>query len=107
MDKEIIAKLSYEVRGLFQIIRHTGRGSYYIRKLYKLDSPKLKFVAKTLYQLPPPIKLCEAIDSCDTIYPKQFYTPAINNLKKSLNIELYNEKNSSINHFIFQPLSLR
>ena len=35
-----VAKLCYAVRGIFQIIRSAGRGSYIVRKLNKLDKPE-------------------------------------------------------------------
>ena len=40
-DKDKVAKLSYVVRKeKFQVLRTTGRGSYYIHNLHKSDSSK-------------------------------------------------------------------
>ena len=44
-QKEKIVKLCYAVRGPYQIIRTTGNGSYFVRKLHRSDSPELKFMA--------------------------------------------------------------
>ena len=40
-----VAKLSYQVRGPFRIVKCTGHDSYLVKKLYKPDSPELKFMA--------------------------------------------------------------
>ena len=60
-----VAKLSYQVRGPFRIVKCTGHGSYLVRKLYKPDSPELRFMAIDLYPLPPSLKPCEPVDSSD------------------------------------------
>ena len=90
--KNNVAKLSYSVRGPFQIIRKTGLGSYFVRKLNKLDSPELNFMARDLYSLPSSLRPCEQVDSTDTRYLNQTHAPLVNPLKRSLHIELYNEK---------------
>ena len=46
--KEKVAKLCHIVRDHFQIIRTTGRGSYFVRKLQRPDSSDLKFMAYDL-----------------------------------------------------------
>ena len=91
-QKGKVAKLCYAVRGPYQIIRTTGRGSYFVHKLHKPDSPELKFMAYDSYPLPPSLKPCEPVDTTDTRYLNQSHTPITNPLKKALNIELYNEK---------------
>ena len=60
-----VAKLSYQVRGPFRIVKCTGRGSYLVRNLYVLDSPELKFMATDLYPLFPFLKQCKLVDSSD------------------------------------------
>ena len=60
-----VAKLSYQARGLFSIVKCTGRGSYLVRKLYKPDSPGLKFMVTDLHPLPPSLKPCEPVDCSD------------------------------------------
>jgi len=52
-----VAKLCYAVRGPFQIVCSTGRSSYIVRKLNKLNSPEFKFMSEDLYILPPTLKL--------------------------------------------------
>ena len=90
-SKNKVAKLSYSVRGPFQIIRKTGLDSYFVRKLDKPDSPELKFMAHDIYPLPPSLKPYEPVDSTDTRYLNQTHAPLVNPLKKSLHINLYNE----------------
>ena len=67
-QKEKVAKLCYTVRGPYQIIRTTGHGSYFVRKLHRRDSPELKFMAYDLYPLPPSLQSCEPVDTIDTRY---------------------------------------
>ena len=92
LAKNKVAKLSYSVRGSYQIVRHTGFGSYFVRKLHKPDSPELKFMAYDMYPLPPSLKQCEPVDKNYSRYLNQQHTPLVNPLKKVLHIELYNEK---------------
>ena len=61
-----VAKLSYSVRGPYQILRNTGLGSYFVRKLNKPDRPELNSMAHDLYPLLPSLKPCKPIDSTDT-----------------------------------------
>ena len=91
-QKERVAKLCYAVRGPYQIIPTTSHGSYFVRKLYRLDSPELKFMVYDFYPLPLSLKPCEPIDTTDTRYLNQSHTPITNRLMKALHIELYNEK---------------
>ena len=67
-QKGKVAKLCYAVRGPYQIIRTTGHGSYFVRKLHRPHSPELKFMAYDLYSLPPSLKLCEPVNTTDTRY---------------------------------------
>ena len=86
-----VAKLSYQVRGPFRIVQCTGQGSYLVRKLYKPNSPMLKFMNVGIYPLLLSLKPCEPIDSSDTRYLNRSYSPIVNPLRKALNIELCNE----------------
>ena len=65
LAKHKVAKLSYSVRGPYQIVRHTGLGRYFVRKLHKPDNPEVKFMAYDLYPLPPSLKPCEPVDTTD------------------------------------------
>ena len=49
-------------------------------------------MAHDLYPLLQSIKPCESIDSIDIQYLDQSHDPLGNPLKKSLHIELYNDK---------------
>ena len=86
-----VAKLIYQVRGSFRIVTCSGRGSYLVRKLYKPYSPELKFMTADLYPLPSSLKPYEPVDSFDTRYLNQSYSPIVNPLSKPLNIKFYNE----------------
>ena len=79
-SKDKVAKLSYAVRGPFQIIQGTSRGGYIVRKLNKPDSPDLKFMSEDLYILPPSLKPCEPVDGLDTRYLNQTHAPIVNPL---------------------------
>ena len=46
-----VAKLCYGVQGPFQIVRGTGRDSYIVRKLTKLDRPELKFMSEYFFNI--------------------------------------------------------
>ena len=86
-----VARLSYQVRGPFRIVKCIGYGSYLVRKLYKSNSPELKFMTTDLYSLPPSLKPCEPVDSFNIRYLNISYCPIVNPLIKPLNIELYND----------------
>ena len=86
------AKLSYQDRGPFCIIKYTGREDYIVRKLYKPDSSKQKFMAIDRYPFLPSFKLLESVNSSDTIYLNQSYSAVINLQSKPLNMELYQKK---------------
>ena len=62
-----MAKLSCQVRCPFCIVKCTGQGSYLVRKLYKADSPTLKFMAADLYPLPRSLKPYEPVDRINHI----------------------------------------
>ena len=72
-------------------MKYTALGSYLVRKLYKPDSPELKFITIDLYPLSPSLKPCKSVDNLDIRYLNQSRSPIVNSLRKPLNIELYNE----------------
>ena len=82
LSKHKVAKLSYSVRGPYQILRNKGLGSYFVRKLNKPDSPELKSMAHDLYTLPPSLKPRKPIDSTDTRYLNHIHASLVNSLKK-------------------------
>ena len=63
-----------------------------MRILHRPNSPELKFIAYNLYPLPPFLKPCELVETIYTRYLNKSHAPIINPLKKSIHIELYNEK---------------
>ena len=65
-DKQIkkVVKLCYAVQGPYQIICITSHGSYFVRKLYRPDSPKLKFMVHNLYPIPSSLKPCKPFRQC-------------------------------------------
>ena len=80
-----VAKLSYQVRGSFLIVKCTGRGSYIVRNLYKPDSPEFKFIAIYLYHY----LLLENRANLLIVLIIIFLN--YKSVEKSLNIEIYNE----------------
>ena len=83
LAKNKVAKLRYSVRGPYQIVRHTGLESYYVRKLNKPDNPELKFMVYDLYHLPPSLKPCEHVDTTDSRYLNQQNSSLVNPLKRN------------------------
>ena len=92
ISKNKIVKLSYSVRGLYQIVRRTVFCSYYVRKLHKPDRPELNFVAYDIYLFPLSLKPSKPVDTIDTRYLNQTHAPLAHLLKNALYIQLYNEK---------------
>ena len=86
-----VATLRYQTQEPFRIVKRTGRGSYFVRKLYTPDSPELKSMVTYLYPLYPSLKPSKPVDSSDIRYLNQSYSPIVNLLSKPINIELYNE----------------
>ena len=82
-DKDKVAKLSFAVRVPFQSVRGIGYGSYKARKTNRPDCPDLKFMSKDLYILPPSLRSCEQIVSCDVPYLNQSHAPFVNPLKNT------------------------
>ena len=91
MDKGMIAKLYCKERKSFHTIRYTGCVSYYVRKLYRLDSTKMTFMARHLFLLSPSVKRYESNYMFNTISLNQSCAYCVS-LKKALDIEVYNEK---------------
>ena len=91
--KDKVAKLCNAVRGPYHILRSTGHGSYFFKKLYKPDSPeRKKYDIRLVPSLPLSLKPCEPVDTTNMQYLSQLYGPLADPLKKSLRIELYNQK---------------
>ena len=56
------------------------------------------------YPPSPSLKPCEPVDSSDTRYLNQLYSPIVNSLRKALRIELYNEIWFDKPPWTYQPL---
>ena len=84
--------MCYAVQNPYAIIRNTGHGSYYVKKLNKLSSTEFEFMAYDLYSFLQYLKPYKPVDTVYTCYLNQTNTPLVNPLKKLLNIEIYNEK---------------
>ena len=84
-----VSKLCYTIKSPYQILRNTCHGNYFVKKLYKPDSPdspELYFMANDLYPLSPSLKHCEPVDTTDKLYLNQSYASFTISLKKSLYI---------------------
>ena len=93
-SKDKVAKLRYQVRGLFHFVKGTGHDSYIVRKLNKHASPELKLMVEDLYILQYSLKSCKHVDSSDTRYLNQSHTPSSN----------FTTKNSLTNHLQLSTL---
>ena len=87
-----VAKLSYQVWSPFLIVECVGRESNLVRKLNKLVSSEPNFMVIDLYLIHFSLNPCEPVNSSNVRYLIRSYSPIINLLIKSLNIELYNKK---------------
>ena len=96
MSKKKIAKSSFAVRGLFQIIHSTGHANYIVKKINKPDSSELKFMAYGLYPLPPSLKHCESVDTIYSCYLNKAHISVVNPLNKNYTSK-FTIKNGLIN----------
>ena len=87
-----VKKLSYQARGPFQITACLGHNSYEVQRYNEPNSATRKYKATELYLLPPTIFPAEPLDTMDQRFLNYEHAPIVSPLKKSLNIELYNEQ---------------
>ena len=90
-DENKVAKLSYQVRGPFQIMRDLQTGSYEVQRYGEPESALRKYKATELYLLPPTLYPSEPLDTMDQRYIDFDHAPIVSPLMKPLRIELYNE----------------
>jgi hypothetical protein len=81
-----IAKLSYQVRGLFRVVSHSG-GSYQVVPMHSPDANELAYSGHMVSPVPPGILPCSPINNPDFRYLNHGHTPLHNPLKRHLNIE--------------------
>ena len=69
LSKNKVAKSSYSVRGPYQILRNTGLGKYFVRKLNKLDNSELKFMDHDLIPFLRPLnRVNQSIQQMPTLW---------------------------------------
>jgi hypothetical protein len=84
-----VAKLTYRIRGPFEIVARLDGGSYHIRRAGAPNSPLLKFHAECLQPVPPGLLPCEPIDTADFRYLNLDHGPKPHPLQH-LGIQHYN-----------------
>jgi hypothetical protein len=87
----VVAKLSYSIRGPFQIVARLPGGSYHVRKLGNPNGPLLKFPTEALQPCPPGLITCDPIDSTDLRYLNTTHAPSANPAAKPFSMKQYNE----------------
>jgi len=91
-DKGVVSKLSYKVKGLFTITANLGHHSFEVQPYGDTKAAKHKYKNTELYLLPPSLFPVHLLDTMDKRYLNIKFAPIVNPLKRSLKIELYNEK---------------
>ena len=91
LAKDRVAKLTYRLRGPYEIVDVLEHGAYNVRKFGKPDSAKLKYHAEDISMLPPAIRPIEPLDGPDLRYLNNAHAPIPHPLKQAFDIKLYNE----------------
>ena len=86
-----VAKLSYRLRGPYEITSVSGHGAYNVRKLGMPDGAELTYHAENISLLPPVLRPVEPLDGPDLRYMNAHHPPIPHPLKDAFNIKLYNE----------------
>lgn len=89
--KNRVAKLTYRLRGPYEVVDVLERGAYNLQKFGKPDGPKVKHHAENISMLPPAIRPVEPLDGPDLRYLNNAHAPIPHPLKKAFDIKLYNE----------------
>ena len=84
--------MSYKAKGLFIITSDLGHNSFEVQRYDKPSSAKRKYKNTELYLLPPALFPSKPLDTIDQRYLDSRNAPIVNPLKKTLRIELYNNK---------------
>ena len=91
-ENDIVGKSSYQTRRPFIILENSNHGFYIIRKLGDSSVLKSKFMSEELHLLSLCTLPCDPINSSDCQFVNSVSLSIIHILKKSLNIEMYNER---------------
>ena len=86
-----VAKLTYWLRGPYEIVDVLDNGAYNLQKFGKPESTKLKYHAEDISMLPPAIRPVEPLDGPDLRYLNNAHAPIPHPLKQAFDIKLYNE----------------
>lgn len=86
-----VAKLTYRLRGPYEVVDVLGHGAYNLQKFGNRDGPKLKYHAEDISMLPPAIRPVEPLDGPDLRYLNNAHAPIPHPLKQAFDIKLYNE----------------
>jgi hypothetical protein len=91
LAKQRVAKLTYQLRGPYEIVDILEHGAYNLRKFGKPESAKLKYHAEDISMLPPAIRPVEPLDGPDLRYLNNAHAPIPHPLKQAFDIKLYND----------------
>ena len=86
-----VKKLSYQARGPFQIKETLDSDSYIVERYNSSSTSTRKYKGTELYLLPPALFPHEPVDTMDQRYLNFSHAPMASPLKRTLNIELYND----------------
>ncbi|GFH46278.1 hypothetical protein CTEN210_02752 [Chaetoceros tenuissimus] len=92
-----VGKLSYQIRGPYQIIKDHGNNSYDIQRYGQPNSAIKKHQACDLYLLPPNLYPSDPLDTLDQCFLNYDHPPIQNPLHRPLCIE------SRADQFLFPP----
>jgi hypothetical protein len=70
-----VAKLTYRLRGPYEVIDVLKHGAYNLRKFGRPESAKLKYHAEDISMLPPAIRPVEPLDGPDLRYLNNAHAP--------------------------------
>ena len=91
-SKGVVGKLSYRAKGPFVITKDLGHNSFEVQSYDDPSSSNRKYKNTKLYLLPPALFLSHPLDTIDQRYLDSTHAPIVNPLKKSMKIDLYNDK---------------
>ena len=92
VSKGVVSKLSYKAKGPFVVTNDLGNNSFEFQSYDDPTSSKRNYKNTELYLLPPALFPSHPLDTIDQRYLNSSHAPIANPLKKSMKIELYNDK---------------
>ena len=90
-SKGDVMKLSYQARGPFQIKEVLDSDSYIVERYNSSSTSTRKYKGTELYMLPPALFPHDPVDNMDQRYLNFYHAPMASPLKRTLDIELYND----------------